>query len=181
MRVPESNLTPDERAELEERSRTPEARRRFLAMVRALRRFETAPLETRLKAAAEASDRAAEAMRKEAIPLPEPEGRIVTEKPNRGTYHSEQCLADDGWTQHAIAKWLPAVPDLIGPSPFGAPGDPLMKYWLRRRVSRLLRNKDYQNWRSKVANQIREKREKDRIESLGPVQRAAALLARSQR
>ena len=91
-----------------------------------------------------------ESARKEAIPLPEPEGRIVTERPSRRIYHSEECLRDDGWTQHAIAKFLPAVPDLIGPSPFGAPGDAPMKYWLRKRVHRLLRNPDYQAWHHRM-------------------------------
>jgi hypothetical protein len=88
---------------------------------------------------------------KNKTPLPEPQGVIVLERPNRLFYHSEECLLDEGWTKAAIAKFLPAVPDLIGPSPFGEPGDPPVNYWLGRRVKQIqLTNKDYQAWRLRV-------------------------------
>lgn len=87
---------------------------------------------------------------RQVAPLPEPQASIEVKRPDRHIYHSEECLLDEGWTAHAIAKWLPAVPDVIGPSPFGAPGDPPMKYWLRSRVTRLRSNKDFQIWRLKV-------------------------------
>ena len=85
-------------------------------------------------------------------PLPEPEGRLVSERPNRLIYHSEDCLKSEGWTKWAVAKFLPVVPDLIGPGPFSEAGDPPMKYWLRRRVTQIcLARKDFQNWRLRRA------------------------------
>ncbi len=106
-------------------------------------------------------------------PLCEPQATVVTEHPNRRFYHSEQCLLDDGWTKYAIAKFLPAVPDLVGPAPFGEPGDPPIRWWLRRRVSESRRTSDYQKWKlrecarrahaiEREAEEARKRRNKER-------------------
>jgi hypothetical protein len=86
---------------------------------------------------------------KDEPPLPDPLGLVVTEPPSRKRYSSEQDLIwEEGWTKAAIERFLPAMPDLIGPWRLGEPGDPPMKHWLRRRVSRIrLTNKQYQTWR----------------------------------
>jgi hypothetical protein len=93
--------------------------------------------------------------------LPEPQGLVMAKRPGRQRYHSEECLLDLRGTKFAIAKFLPAVPDVIGPAPFGEPGDPPMKYWLRRRVSLIqFTNKDYQAWRSR-ADQARDRKREE--------------------